>query len=299
MLQGFMVVHGGVDMPPTDRAVNSLENAALRGLQAPADGLAAVVAALEVLENDPQFNAGFGSVLNASALVEVDAGIVDGTSGRIGAVGAVPGLRHPSRVAAALLRGEGKAVFLTGSGAREFAERIGEGYEDLRTAEQVAVWEAMQRGEDLSPFTGAALASNTETVGAIASRNGELIAGTSTGGVCGKPVGRLGDSAIFGAGHWANSEIAVLCSGDGEALIRSQAASRVGARIQMGHSPQDSVNLGVETVHAETGATCAIVAVHAPSGAVAAAHNGFAFPVVKASDSDVFVVPAERIAESS
>lgn len=293
-MQGFVVVHGGVDMPPTEPAVGALEHAAARGLRA-SGAVDSVVEALLALEDDPQFNAGYGSVLNASGLVEVDAGIVNGSTGRIGAVGAVPALRHPSRVAAALLRGAGSAVFLTGAGAREFADEQGEQFEDLRTTEQIAVWEALRRGEDLSPFTGVALASNTETVGAVAYRDGELVAGTSTGGVCGKPIGRLGDSAIFGAGHWANPEIAVLCSGDGEALIRCQAAGRVGARINEGHDVRDSVMWGVRTVFAETGATCAIMAVHATQDSVAAAYNGIAFPVVRTDATGTRVIAAERV----
>lgn len=293
-MQGFVVVHGGVDMPPTEQAVGALQDAAAQGLKASV-ALDSVVEALHCLEEDPQFNAGYGSVLNVSGLVEVDAGIVNGSTGRIGAVGAVPGLRHPSRVAAALLSGADSAVFLTGAGAREFADQLGEKVEDLRTEEQIAVWEAFGRGENLSPFTGAALAANTETVGAVAFRDGELVAATSTGGVCGKPNGRLGDSAIFGAGHWANAEIAVLCSGDGEALIRCQAAGRVGARINEGHEVSDSVQWGVRTVLTETGATCAIVAVHATRDDVAAAHSGFAFPVVRTDVSGTRLVPAEHV----
>ncbi len=293
-MQGFVVVHGGVDMLPTESAVGALEHAAAQGLRA-SDALGSVVDALVSLEDDPQFNAGYGSVLNASGLVEVDAGIINGTTGRIGAVGAVPGLKHPSRVAAALLRGVGSAVFLTGAGAREFADEQGEECEDLRTAEQIAVWEALRRGEVLSPFTGVALAANTETVGAVAFRDGELVAGTSTGGVCGKPIGRLGDSAIFGAGHWANPEIAVLCSGDGEALMRCQTAGRVGARINEGHDVRESVIWGVRTVFFATGATCAIVAVRATRDDVAAAYNGFAFPVVRTDASGTRIIPAEHI----
>ena len=294
-MQEFVVVHGGVDMPPTAQTIAALEDAGLRGFESATGSLSAVVEALASLEDDPQFNAGYGSVLNEAGDVEVDAGIVHGTLGRIGAVGAVPGLRHPARVAAALLREAGGAVFLTGDGARRFADSLGHPHEDLRTADQIAVWEALRRGEDLSPFTGVALASNSETVGAIAFQRGELVAGTSTGGVCGKPLGRLGDSAIFGAGHWANTDIAVLCSGEGEALIRCQAASRVGARINDGNPVRESVQWGVRTVQEETGATCAIVAVQAIKNEVAAAYNGFAFPVVRVDGAGTRVIPAERI----
>ncbi|MDI1289232.1 MAG: isoaspartyl peptidase/L-asparaginase [bacterium] len=275
----FVLVHGGVDMPVDAETIAALSAAATRGWTTGPDAVDAVVAAVEALESDPLFNAGFGSVLNCDGEVEVDAAVVDGTRARLGAVAAVSGLRHPIRSAAALMR-DGRAVLLTGAGARSYADSLGQPLEDLRTPGQVDAWNAFRSGELLSVFTGLRVAPSTETVGCIAYRGGTLVAGTSTGGMCGKPAGRVGDSAIFGAGHWANEEVAILCSGDGESIIKSRSASYCAALIMAGASLDDAVRSTIETLYDQSLAVGAVVAVARSSGAMAAAHNGYSFPVV-------------------
>lgn len=297
-MEEFIVVHGGVDMPPTDSAIEVLRNAGQAGWRVRPAAIDAVVAALGVLESDPMFNAGFGSVLNHDGNVEVDAAIVDGHSGRVGAVAAVPDLRHPARVAAAVLQ-SGAAVLVSGDGARRLADSLGEAIEDLRTEDQVRVWRALQAGESLSPFTGAASVPNTETVGAVCTFGGTLVAGTSTGGVCGKAAGRIGDSAVFGAGHWADERHAVLCSGEGEAIIRTHLAFRVGELMKSGVSVYEAVEWGVRLVRRETGAICAILGVDAAEGVVAAAYSGFAFPVVVQRNDSSTVIDAKHVGEFS
>ena len=293
-MAGLLVVHGGVDMPADAATLASLTASSRAGWANQPDAVSAVVAAVGVLEDDPLFNAGYGSVLNSDGEVEVDAAIVDGASGRVGAVAAVAGLRHPARVAAAIMH-TGPAVLVSGAGARRIADELGEPVDDLRTVEQQEVWRALQAGEDLSPFTGVAYAPNTETVGAISTFGLQVVAATSTGGVCGKPPGRIGDSAVFGAGHWADSRFAVLCSGEGEAIIRTNLALRVGERMRAGHSAQDAVEWGVGLVRMETGAVCAVVAVDAAQGAVGAAHSGFAFPVMVTRDGNPTLIEARHV----
>ena len=278
-MQNLLLVHGGVDMPSNEATVTALATAATAGWSQRPDATSAVVVAVESLESDPRFNAGFGSVLNLDGEVEVDAAIVDGTRARLGAVAAVSGLRHPIRVAAALME-NGQAVLLTGAGARSYADSVGQPSEDLRTEAQIEVWKALRDGALLSVFTGLPVAPSTETVGCIASFEGSLVAGTSTGGVCGKPAGRVGDSAIFGAGHWANDRVAILCSGEGESIIKARSASRCAARILDGESLEDSVRWAIESLYEQTLAIGAIVALDRLTGSVAAAHNGDDFPVV-------------------
>jgi L-asparaginase / beta-aspartyl-peptidase len=281
ILTSLVVVHGGVDMPLTEECLGALRRAAGNGWSLRPDPVESVVAALVVLEDDPQFNAGYGSVLNSDGIVEVDAAIVDGTRMSMGAVGGVSGLRHPSRVAAAVMMNS-SAALLSGVGARVLADQMQEPDEDLVTQAQQEVWTALKLGKSRSLFTGAAYVPNTETVGAIALYDSHVVAGTSTGGVCGKPQGRIGDSAIFGAGHWADTECAVLCSGEGEAIIRVHLARRVAEAFKLTRDLRGSVDWGVDLLFKETGAVCAVVALDVATGDVSAAHNGFAFPVVVA-----------------
>lgn len=290
---GLLVVHGGVDMPPNTSTLGALRESSDVGWALRPDPIQAVVAAVGVLEDDPLFNAGYGSVLNSDGDVEVDAAIVDGSTARVGAVAAVSGLRHPLRVAAAIMH-SGPAVLVSGVGARSLADELGEPHEDLRTDQQVEVWRARQDGLDLSPFTGVAYVPSTETVGAICTFDDRVVAATSTGGVCGKRPGRIGDSAVFGAGHWADARLAVLCSGEGEAIIRSNLAYRVGERIRAGYSAQEAVEWGVAMVRLETGAVCAVVAVDRERDSVGAAHSGFAFPVMVTRDGDPRVFESRR-----
>jgi beta-aspartyl-peptidase (threonine type) len=290
----IVLAHGGVDMAADAMSLATLRLAIRCGWNEGPDTLQAVSASISVLEDDPAFNAGFGSVLNADGDVEVDAATVDGPSGRYAAVGAVPNLRHPIRVATRILS-DGRAALISGVGARRLADEMGEPSEDLRTDEQRLVWES--RGEQLSgsPFTGRRVAASTETVGCIAFRAGRIAAGSSTGGVCGKDQGRIGDSAILGAGLWADNRVSVLCSGAGEAMIVLQLARRVAEQIHSGSSTRDAVLWGVRHAADKLAATCAVVAFDAHSSTVAAAHNGASFPIVATDGQTEWVVEAERL----
>ena len=278
-MRDLLVVHGGVDMPTDEATETALISAARAGWLELADPIAAVVTAVGNLESDPLFNAGYGSVLNADGEVEVDAAIADGSTGSIGAVAAVSGLQHPIRVAAEVLR-VGGAVLLSGVGARQFADAMGEPTDDLRTSAQIHSWEAFRSGKTLSPFTGGYIPPATETVGCIVYADGKLIVGTSTGGVCGKSAGRIGDSAILGAGHWADKQIAVLCSGEGEAIIKTRLASRVADNIHDGQSVASAVEWAVRHLFDQTGAICAVVAFNAATDELGSAHSGSDFPVL-------------------
>lgn len=256
----------------------------------------AVVAGLSVLEDDPRFNAGFGSVMTADGDVEVDAGVVEGSTGRYGAVAAVRGLRHPAAVAACVMRSR-DAVILSGEGAQRFAASMGHPTSELKTYDQRMAWRAARAGgESVSRFTGrATVAPSTETVGCMVARGADGAAGSSTGGVLGKHAGRIGDSAILGAGIWADKSSAVLCSGQGEAMISLSLARRVADRISGGEPVERAVRWAVTYAEQESGARSAVVAMRVADRQVAAAHNGASFPIMVTDGVRDWLLQPERL----
>lgn len=208
------------------------------------DALEAVKLAVEWLEDEPLFNAGKGSVLDENKRATMDASIMDGKDGRAGAVIGLQRTRHPVDVAHRLLEQEWPIMF-HGSAADDFAERSGCEMVEAGwfvTELRVAQWEKWKRAS-LRPGTTdeddmAALDHDLEddghgTVGAVAlDIHGHLAAATSTGGMTGKPNGRVGDTPIIGAGTWADSQVAISCTGVGEAFIRTCAAHTLATNLQ-------------------------------------------------------------------
>jgi L-asparaginase/beta-aspartyl-peptidase (threonine type) len=190
----------------------------------------AVVAAVVVLEDDEQWNAGRGSALTAAGTVEMDAAVADGTSRRFGGVAAVTGVRHPVLAARAVMD-DGRHVLLAGAGAEGFARDIGLAFEPghwfvtARRRHDLA-----QRLADGPPPSGGS------TVGAVARDvDGHLAAATSTGGRTGQLPGRIGDSPIPGAGTWADDvTCAVSATGIGEAFLRTAFGHEVDACLRLG-----------------------------------------------------------------
>jgi L-asparaginase / beta-aspartyl-peptidase len=225
-----IVVHGGAGGPISDpeRAERMRAGAAAAVeaghavLAAGGAALEAVEAAVVVLEDDPEFNAGRGAALTEYGRVELDASIMDGATRAAGAVAAVRGVRNPVRAARAVLA-DGRHVLLVGAAATEFAATAGLSFEN-------ETWFVTQRERDaLARLT----ASARGTVGAVA-RDGEgrLAAATSTGGVSGQRLGRVGDSPLIGAGTWADETVAVSCTGHGESIIRTALAHEVHALLR-------------------------------------------------------------------
>jgi isoaspartyl peptidase/L-asparaginase-like protein (Ntn-hydrolase superfamily) len=198
--------------------------AGARVLAAAGAALDAVVAAVEVLEDCPVFNAGRGSVLNAEGEVETDAALMDGHDRAAGAVAALRGFAHPVAVAREVLR-DGRHVLLAGVGAAEFAR--GAGIPEVDPASLVTPF----RRDQLARASGG---SGAGTVGAVArDARGRLAAATSTGGMAGKRPGRVSDSALVGAGTWADdATCAVSATGHGEYFIRLAFARSVDAGLR-------------------------------------------------------------------
>ena len=274
-------VHGGAggreDETSAARAA-AVDAAAAAGfaiLAAGGSSLDAVIAAVERLEDDPLFNAGVGSVLTEDGTVELDASIMSGADLRAGAVACVRGVWHPIALARAVMD-EGREVFLVGASAEAVARRHG-----LRVVEPDALvtpearrrWRA--RGGD----------PRGETVGAVArDAHGHVAAATSTGGVAGQRVGRVGDSAVIGAGTYADDTIgAGSATGPGEAIIRVGLV-RVGlAAIAAGADPATAAEAALATLATRVGAAAGLILVDA-EGRLGAARTTAAMPTASRSD---------------
>lgn len=209
------------------------------------DAMDAVVAAIAVLENNPIFNAGRGSVFTKKGLHEMDAAIMDGRNLTAGAVAGVRNIKNPIKLAKEVLEHSGH-VLLSGSGAAEFAlsrglEMATDDYffNKLRYDQWVKIRDSDftqldHEGDNLKGATAANPDYKFGTVGAVAcDEHGNLAAGTSTGGMTNKRYGRVGDSPIVGAGTYANNNTcAISCTGHGEFFLRAVVAHDVACLIE-------------------------------------------------------------------
>jgi beta-aspartyl-peptidase (threonine type) len=230
-----IVVHGGAgQLEPArhDRLRAGVRTAAEAGdalLAAGGSALDAVVAAVRVLEDDDEFNAGRGAVLTREGTVETDASVMCGDTRRVGAVAAVPDLGRAVALARAVLDA-GEHAILAGPQAWQFAAEVGispAAPGALVTERQLARWRAELAKRSADRDGG--------TVGAVArDANGRLAAATSTGGIAYKRAGRVGDSPIPCAGTWADAIAAISATGDGEAILRVALARGVAARVAAG-----------------------------------------------------------------
>lgn len=182
----------------------------------------AVVAAIKVLEDSPLFNAGKGSVYNEKGQIEMDASIMEGKELKAGAVAGVRRIKNPIE-AAKLVMEQTPHVMIIGQGAEYFWKS--KGFELVDTAyfydeKQFEKWKENKKNKH-------------GTVGAVAlDKQGNLAAGTSTGGMMNKMQGRVGDSPIIGAGTYAdNRTCAISCTGYGEYFIRMAAAHTVHSKM--------------------------------------------------------------------
>ena len=247
-MKTVLAIHGGLAGPRENLAPDretsvrqSLEESLLAGyqaLQSNAGSIQAVIAAVRVMEDSPHFNAGKGSVFSRSRH--------DSTRCRNHGGQRPPGRRSGSGhrirnpiVAAHAVMTRAAAVFLVGDDADEFAAKCGlemvdpEYFRTERRWNDFQAWKEAQRKRELKTQTRVQESISQGTVGAVAlDRQGNLAAGTSTGGVSYKLPGRVGDSAVIGAGTFAdNRSCAVSATGQGELFIRATAAYSVSARM--------------------------------------------------------------------
>jgi len=237
-----IAVHGGAGAlspadltPDNERAYrHGLEQALRAGFEVLSKGgasLDAVVAAVQVLEDDPLFNAGRGAVLNAGGVAELDASLMDGRDLRAGAVAGLRHVRSPIALARRVMD-QSPHVMLAGPGAEEFA--LEQGMAPVANSHFVTE----RRRRELERFLQGVAASGDEslmgTVGAVAlDADGNLAAATSTGGTTGKRWGRVGDSPLIGAGTYAaNDCCAVSATGHGEYFIRAAVAHEIASLMR-------------------------------------------------------------------
>jgi beta-aspartyl-peptidase (threonine type) len=246
-----LMVHGGAgsldnirDEATAARYLDSIRcvlQAGGRLLRDGAPALQVVESCAALLEDDPLFNAGRGSVLNEDGRIEMDAAIMDGRDLSAGAVAAVQGIVNPVRLARRVLE-ESEHVLLIAEGALRFAARCGMecvGQDWFLTADRVEQYERVRRlrkmvlDHDAGP--DGADDHKYGTIGAIARDvQGNLAAATSTGGIVNKLMGRVGDSPLIGAGVYADNETcAVSATGFGEDFMRTVLAKTISDYVLM------------------------------------------------------------------
>ncbi len=204
------------------------------------DAIEAAHDAVVSMEAFDLFNAGRGSVLCSDGTVEMSAAVMRGSDRAAGAVAGMRRTRHPISGARSLLAAQ--SVLLAGECADAYAEQMG--VEQLANADFITERQRARLAERDPSAEGA-------TVGAVCvDRSGMLAAATSTGGVRGQPPGRIGDSPLIGAGTWADARVAVSCTGDGEAFIRSGAARHIAALIEHGVPLADAAQRCLDDVSA-------------------------------------------------
>ncbi|MBB1473134.1 isoaspartyl peptidase/L-asparaginase [Luteimonas sp. MC1782] len=243
-----LAIHGGAGVERAGMTADdvaaaraALERALRAGharLEAGAPALEVVGAAITVLEDAPMFNAGRGAVFTHDGRNELDASLMDGASGRAGAVAGVQRVRNPILLARAVME-HSPHVMMVGAGAEAFAGEQGVTLVEPAYFHTDKRWEQLQRAlrEDAAGQAQAGPGSTMYfgTVGAVALDGaGHLAAGTSTGGMTNKRYGRVGDSPIIGAGTWADAACAVSGTGWGEYYIRTAAAHEICARVRHG-----------------------------------------------------------------
>ena len=255
---GFMI-HGGAGVitrgsltPAREKEYRAkLEEAVMAGykaLQAGRPGLDAVEVAIRILEDSPLFNAGKGAVFTNDGKNELDASIMEGKTLAAGAVAGLKRVRNPITLARAVME-KSEHVMMAGTGAEKFAAEQKIELVDEKYFWTQPRWDSLQRilkdekekaaaGKKVSAIDNGAEkakpANRFGTVGAVAlDKNGDLAAGTSTGGMTNKRYGRVGDAPIIGAGTYAdNRTCAVSATGWGEYFIRLGVARDISAMME-------------------------------------------------------------------
>ncbi|MEO8603971.1 MAG: isoaspartyl peptidase/L-asparaginase [bacterium] len=269
-----LIVHGGAGrriadlVAEADAGCSQAADLGWAVLQAGGSAIDAVLAAVVALEDDPRFNAGYGACLDAGGAVAMDASIMDGTTLAGGGVAGVSTVRNPIRLAEAVWR-DGRHVLLAGAGAEAFARRA-----RLPTAPAEALVTPRQRRRWLER-----LALERGTVGAVAlDRAGRVAAATSTGGMPGKLAGRIGDSAILGAGTYADGAGAVSATGPGEAIIVAGLAKASVDALRDGRHPQAVATAQIAALARRPGGAAGLIIVDR-FGRVGSAHAAEHMPI--------------------
>jgi beta-aspartyl-peptidase (threonine type) len=241
-----LAIHGGAGTMPRAEMTAEAEHRYRSGLQEALDGgyevlrsggtsLDAVTRAVVLLEDNPLFNAGRGSVFTLDGRNELDASIMEGGTLKAGAVCGVTRIKNPVLLARSVMENS-EHVMLADAGAEEFAETQGFTFVPQSYFHTPERWQQLQRIRGGERGLSGHTISHVGTVGAVAlDGHGHLAAATSTGGMTGKRFRRIGDSPVIGAGTYADDRsCAVSATGHGEIFLRCAVAHDVGARMRYG-----------------------------------------------------------------
>lgn len=275
-----IALHGGAGVIKKENMSDSLEQAykeklkeaITAGHQILEDGgsaIEAVKATINVMENSPLFNSGKGAVLNHEEKPELDASIMDGKTLNAGAIAGVSHIKNPIDLAISVMN-DSPHVLLAGAGAEQFA--MEQGFDTVpssyfvtkRRLDQVRRMKANAKGKTASVFYDPYIQDDKYgTVGCVAlDKDGNLAAGTSTGGTANKLYGRIGDSPIIGAGTYANNHtVAVSSTGTGEYFIRGVVAYDISALMEYkGMSLAEATHKVIQEKQVELGGDGGVVA---------------------------------------
>lgn len=292
-----IVVHGGAGTISADRIENAkagCQEAALIGwriLQEGGSALDAVEATVRALEDNPDYNAGTGSCLTSAGTIEMDAGMMEGSTLQVGAVASIERIKNPISLARHVLASP--HVLLAGRGATQFAidhdialcqqedvqtERQYQNWQRLREEQRAAQNEPTYHRREIGsiaarvepenglpphkPDNGKQPDNRHGTVGAVATdAAGNLVAATSTGGIPYKLPGRVGDSPLVGAGFYADDNAAISCTGDGEDFTRLLIAKRAADNVAHGMSAREAAEATIALLGAKAEGTGGLIIV--------------------------------------
>ena len=276
-----LAIHGGAGTierskmtPEKEREYRAgLERALTAGceiLKRGGSSLDATEAAVRMLEDDPHFNAGKGSVFTSAGTNEMDAAIMDGKTLAAGAVASLKHIKNPISLARLVMEKSGH-VMMDSEGAEMFAQENGIDLVDQKYFFTQERWDALQKikaaEKNRTSGVGKAFLITDQdrhgTVGAVAlDQNGNLAAATSTGGTTNKRPGRIGDTPVIGAGTYANkATCAVSATGDGEYFIRATVGRDVSALMEYrGMALKEAAEAALDKV-AKLGGTGGLIAI--------------------------------------
>jgi len=291
-----LIVHGGAWNIPEEQVadhLNGVEQAIARVAPKLAEGMSALDAvetAVNILEENPTFDAGRGAFLNDLGEIELDAMIMNGADLDFGAVAAVQNILHPVSLARKVMDAT-EHCLLVGKGAQSFAQKMGIHELDPRallTSRELAFYDRIKDDSTFKthhPFEN----SPSDTVGAVAlDRNGNLAAATSTGGTPRKLHGRVGDSPLIGAGAYADNLLgAVSTTGWGESIMKVLLAKTV-CDFFANKNPMEAAEAGIDVLHQRVKGLAGLVGINS-KGEYAFAHNTnkMAFAYIK-EDGTIF-----------
>ena len=253
-----IICHGGVSSksPRMQEKQKVVEHAARVGMFALTQGrtaLDAVVEAITIMEDSPLCNAGTGSFIQMDGKVRMDAALMDQNLS-VGAVIQISDVKNPIRVARTLMEKKVSSV-LMGELATSFAFNNGHKFYDPRTEDRIQTWLSLWKqyrhmGDEALIYQMQEHIKEDEmlgTVGAVAlDRNGNLAAGTSTGGLKLDMPGRVGDVPLIGCGTYCNRNVGVSCSGTGEKIIKMVLAKTIVDAVEYGKSFDEALDIGIQ-----------------------------------------------------